>query len=78
MVMIVVMKFTAPRIVPNPARPRPKTHRLPPRPGVKVVSQADYEAHIQDLKDLGQTGRLGPEYNANTNLPGNGATTSQG
>ena len=37
MVMIVVMKFTAPRIVPKPARPRPKTQRLPPRPGVKVV-----------------------------------------
>jgi cytochrome c oxidase subunit 2 len=45
---------------------------------VKVVSEADYEQHIQDLKDLGQTGRLGPEYNTNTNLPGNGATTSQG
>jgi len=45
---------------------------------VKVVSEADYQQHIQDLKDLGQTGRLGPEYNTNTNLPGNGATTSQG
>lgn len=45
---------------------------------VKVVSEADYQQHIQDLKDLGQTGRVGPEYNTNTNLPGNGATTSQG
>ena len=38
MVMMVVMKFTAPRIVENPVRARPKTHRLPPRPGLKVVS----------------------------------------
>jgi cytochrome c oxidase subunit 2 len=45
---------------------------------VKVVSEADYQQHIQDLKDLGQTGRLGPEYNTNTNLPGTGATTNQG
>jgi cytochrome c oxidase subunit 2 len=42
---------------------------------VKVVSQADYEQHIQDLKDLGQVGRLGPDVNANTNLPGTGSTT---
>ena len=31
-VMIVVMKLTAPRIVPKPARPRPNTQRLPPIP----------------------------------------------
>ena len=36
-VMIVVMKFTAPRMVPKPARARPKTQRLPPRPGENVV-----------------------------------------
>ena len=33
MVRIVVMKFTAPRIVPKPPSARPKTHRSPPRPG---------------------------------------------
>ncbi len=36
-VMMVVMKLTAPRMVPNPLSARPKTQRLPPRPGVKVV-----------------------------------------
>ena len=36
-VMIVVMKLTAPRIVPKPLRPRPNTQRLPPSPGEKVV-----------------------------------------
>ncbi len=41
---------------------------------VKVVSHADYETYIQSLKDLGQTGRLGPEYNTNSNLPGNGSS----
>ncbi len=30
---IVVMKLTAPRIVPNPDRARPMTHMSPPRPG---------------------------------------------
>ena len=34
MQMIVVMKLTAPRIVPNPARARPKTQRSPPSPGL--------------------------------------------
>ncbi len=32
MVMIVVMKFTAPRIVEKPVMPRPKTHNVPPSP----------------------------------------------
>ena len=36
-VMIVVMKLTAPRIVPKPLSARPKTQRFPPRPGLKVV-----------------------------------------
>ena len=36
-VMIVVMKFTAPRMVPKPDRPRPTIQRLPPTPGEKVV-----------------------------------------
>ena len=40
---------------------------------VKVVSEAEYEQHMQDLEDQGYTGQLGPEYNTNTNLPGNGS-----
>jgi hypothetical protein len=39
-VMIVVMKFTPPRIVPKPLRPRPKTQRFPPRPGENVVLES--------------------------------------
>jgi len=39
-VMIVVMKFTAPRIVPKPERPRPKTQRLPPSPGENEPSES--------------------------------------
>lgn len=42
---------------------------------VKVVSEADYQKQIQNLRDLGQVGRLGPDVNTNTNLPGNGTTT---
>ena len=37
MVMIVVMKFTPPRIVPKPLKASPKTHRSPPIPGENVV-----------------------------------------
>ncbi|MGV8885088.1 MAG: cytochrome c oxidase subunit II [Microbacteriaceae bacterium] len=37
---------------------------------VKVVSQSEYDAYIASLEEAGNTGRLGPEYNANTNLPG--------
>ena len=29
---------------------------------VAVVSRADYDAHVAELRDAGQTGRLGPEY----------------
>jgi cytochrome c oxidase subunit 2 len=42
---------------------------------VKVVSQAEYDAYIQSLVNAGQTGILGPEYNTNTNQPGNEAPT---
>src|SRR5690554_6551936 len=38
-VMMVVMKFTAPRIVPNPLSARPNTHRFPPIPGENVVEE---------------------------------------
>ncbi len=34
--MIVVMKLTAPRMVPKPLIARPITQRSPPRPGVNV------------------------------------------
>jgi cytochrome c oxidase subunit II len=40
---------------------------------VKVVSQADYDAYVQTLKDAGNTGAVGDEYNTNTNLPGTDA-----
>ena len=37
---------------------------------VEVVSQADYDAYIQSLKDEGKVGQVGPEFDTNTNLPG--------
>nr|WP_202130077.1 cytochrome c oxidase subunit II [Rathayibacter iranicus] len=40
---------------------------------VKVVSQSEYDGYIQSLRDAGQTGQLGAEYNRNNNLPGTGA-----
>jgi hypothetical protein len=36
-VMMVVTKLTAPRIVPKPLRARPITQRFPPNPGENVV-----------------------------------------
>lgn len=40
---------------------------------VKIVSQTEYDAHIQSLRDQGYEGQLGSEYDRNTNLPGTGA-----
>ena len=40
---------------------------------VNVVSQAEYDRYIQSLADAGQTGRLGLDYNRNTNQPGSDA-----
>ncbi len=40
---------------------------------VKVVSEAEYDSQMQLLRDAGNEGQLGPEYNTNSNLPGNGA-----
>ncbi len=37
MQMIVVMKLTAPRMVPRPAIHRPITHRSPPTPGLRTT-----------------------------------------
>lgn len=40
---------------------------------VKIVSQDEYDAHIQSLRDKGYEGQLGSEYDRNSNLPGTGA-----
>jgi cytochrome c oxidase subunit 2 len=46
---------------------------------VHVVSQEEYDAHIEELRAAGNEGRLGPEYNVNQNLPGNsGTSTNEG
>ena len=37
---------------------------------VKVVSQAEYDKHIQELKDAGQVGQLSIDASRNMNLPG--------
>jgi len=37
---MVVMKLTAPRMVPNPASASPNTHRSPPRPGLLAASDS--------------------------------------
>lgn len=37
---------------------------------VKVVSQSDYDAYIQSLKDAGQEGKLSIDASRNMNLPG--------
>jgi cytochrome c oxidase subunit 2 len=42
---------------------------------VKVVSEEEYKSQMQALRDQGLTGRLGPEYNANNNLPGTDGNT---
>jgi cytochrome c oxidase subunit 2 len=40
---------------------------------VKVVSQDEYDAYIEGQRTAGFEGRLGADYNVNTNLPGTGA-----
>ncbi len=45
---------------------------------VKIVSQDEYDAHIQSLKDRGYVGKLGSEYDRNINLPGKTAPSSNG
>ena len=37
---------------------------------VKVVSEADYEAHLAQLADKGNVGQISGEYDRNQNLPG--------
>ena len=43
---------------------------------VKVVSEQEYELHMQDLKDRGYTGKLGSNVDRNNNLPGTKAPTN--
>lgn len=43
---------------------------------VKVVSQEEYDRQMDLLREAGFEGQLGPEYNTNTNLPGNGTSTT--
>ena len=43
---------------------------------VKVVEQAEYDAHIASLKAAGNIGQLSDEYSRNQNLPGNGDKVS--
>jgi cytochrome c oxidase subunit 2 len=43
---------------------------------VKVVSEADYQAHIADLKSKGYAGKLGSDYNRNLNQPSTDAPKS--
>ena len=40
---------------------------------VEVVSEEDYAAYIEGQRAAGYEGQLGPEYNVNQNLPGNGS-----
>lgn len=37
---------------------------------VEVVSQEDYDAYIESLRDQGFEGQIGDDYNTNSNLPG--------
>ena len=41
---------------------------------VHVVSQEEYDRHIQELRDQGNEGRLGPQLNVLQNLPGTTAS----
>jgi cytochrome c oxidase subunit 2 len=45
---------------------------------VHVVSQAEYDDYIEGLRDAGNEGQLGADYNVNQNLPGNGAPSENG
>ncbi len=44
-VRMVVMKFTAPRIVPKPLMPRPSIQRFPPTPGEKLALASGWYAN---------------------------------
>jgi cytochrome c oxidase subunit 2 len=42
---------------------------------VKVVSEAEYEAHLESLREAGQTGDINDAYDRLGNYPGTGAQT---
>jgi cytochrome c oxidase subunit 2 len=44
---------------------------------VEVVSQDEYDAYIESLREAGNVGRLGPEYNTNSNLPGTSGASEE-
>ncbi|BDZ37921.1 cytochrome c oxidase subunit II [Microbacterium suwonense] len=44
---------------------------------VKVVSQDDYDAYLQTLRDEGNTGDITDAYDRLSNLPGTGASTGE-
>lgn len=44
---------------------------------VEVVSQDEYDAYIESLREQGNVGRLGPEFNTNTNLPGTSGASEE-
>lgn len=58
-VMMVVMKLTPPRMVPNPLRARPNTHKSPPIPGENVVLESG--AYANQPKDAAPCGVKNPE-----------------
>ena len=45
---------------------------------VKVVSQADYDAYLDSLRDEGNTGDITDAYDRLNNLPGTGAAKEEG
>lgn len=45
---------------------------------VRVVSQEEYDQHMDELRAIGNVGRLGPEYNVLQNLPGTSASGEEG
>ncbi len=45
---------------------------------VKVVSDEEYEAYLDTLRDAGQTGNIAGEYDRLQNLPGTGAQSEEG
>jgi cytochrome c oxidase subunit 2 len=44
---------------------------------VKVVSQADYQAHLAELKAEGNTGPITKAYNRLNNDPGTGGSPTE-
>lgn len=45
---------------------------------VKVVSEAEYQQHLSDLRDAGQTGDITDAYDRLNNVPGTDATNLEG